>query len=1016
MADAFSGYEDVTIPQDKYKDSLIEDVKASAVLTINGLFDFKGGKYASTHNNVDDNFNHLATETQELYKQYNIDPIKQTDFYDSRNKENLLYRLERHRARQEAKQRLDENLPIMQYPLMMSTSLFDPVSLAAAPLGYKVVQGIGALKEATRFNNVVKSALVANAAAVPSEYLLQASADDVNGEELAYIAGFASLLGGGIGSLLPTNTLVDTNKVIDDMLRPPTEDDIIRRQADILGVNDFDHIKQGFEGKIEGLKKHFIWSPIGNMMKSQNPIVRAVGNVLEKSPVALTNGDEIVTSSAKTAMSTKGELNGRYFKLMQEMDIAYKQRLQTNPNLSRAEYQQELGRRYRTWLKEVEEEAMDRYDDLLAVEGGREALYRQATGNQDVIAEELDKVVIDQLKREVAETKELASDLKGIQKYFDDIQQFGESIGHGAFKGKSGKTYLNRVFNKDAIEIMGTDVAVAKLHQALKANPITRRQINNMIAEGRTAQEIDNDLLEYSKDVIFKIQKSSVYEEMDFNRVNADGVPSPLKNRILQIDEEIADDLLVNDIGQLTEYYNYKTSGKLALKKHLGIENYDDIKSYQDKIQAKGRELGMSAKDIAKDLDMFTMMIDSVNGTREIAKRPNTWGQKSARMFTKFNYVTLGGTFGLNTVGELGAVISANGIKAVKYLVPAIKETINMYRSKPTKELTNELLALGIGEQIYRSNRVMRYDSIDTFNTTGKFETLLDKGGNLMSNASGLNFATTTLELMAGASTIEDLMRMAAKPSLTRAEQKRLARLGLSVDDIRGIQQHSRAEYENGYLMAYNFNDWTDQALVDKIKDAISEVVKNSVLQADPTTIPAWAINPDNPMLKIATQFMRFPLVAHERLFIKGIDEMSTRQAVGFMSSLGLMTSIYALREEAMIQAGIIDEADRKYDWNTDEGIKNLAIAGINKTGHLGVTATAFDYMNKAFNPDADTYGTDTTTTVLGTFGRLNQATDVIKDIADGNFSDRTQRTINYMMPYYTLPYIKAGVDALQKD
>lgn len=996
MADVFSGFRPPSPEQDKYKDSFLDDLKASAILSINGAFNAMDDKYNVPVNDIEEGFSHTSADTQELYKSYGVLPQDQMHFYDARGTSNLVPRLERYKARREASERLAENQPMMQYPMLIGTSLVDPVGWALAPFGYKVAGSVNALRNASRMNNAIKLASAGTTAAVGSEYMLQASADSINYDELGTVAGYSALFSAGIGALLPVGRGVNVEAIHKDMMTPPTETEIVARQEAIFGVNDFDHIKEGFDGKIEGLKAKFIWSPIGQMMKSNNPVTRAIGNVLEKSPVALTNGQDIVTSATKTAMNTKGDLSGYHLNFVKGLEEGFKVAKSRNPNLTRAEYSKDIGKKYRQWLRDVEEEAMLRYNELPR--------------------EDFDINVLEDIKKQVADELPPSPELKGVQDYFHKIQQFGEAVEHSSLKGKSGKTYMNRVFDKDAIEKMGEPTAVAKLVESMKANPITRREIQNLLSEGRTQADISAELEKYATDVIRKIRKSNVYEEMDFRRVNEMATPSPLKGRHLQIDEVVADDLLVNDIGQITEYYNYKTAGKLALKKHLGVENAEDLQKISDSISEKGFELGMSKEEIAKDLDMFNAMIDSINGTREIAKKPNTWGQKATRLFTKFNYVTLGGTFGLNTVGELGSVVSTNGLKVFKYMVPAMRETLNMYKGHPTKETTNELLALGIGEQIYRSNRAMRYDAIDTMNTTGKFESLLDKGSNMMSNASGLNFMTTTLELMAGASTLEDLMRMAAKGTLSRAEQKRLARLGLTVEDIKGIAKHSKAEYKDGYLMAYNFDDWTDQTLVDKIRDGISEVVKNAVIQADPTTIPVWATNPDNPLLRLATQFMRFPLAAHERLLVKGLDEMSARQATGFLATTGLMASIYALREEALIQAGAIDELDRKYDWETEEGLQNLGKATFNKIGHLGLAPTAFDYMNKALNPDADTYGTDTTTTFLGTLGRANDALGVIKDVQDGRISDKTIRTIKYFTPYYTLPYVKEGVDALTKD
>lgn len=180
--------------------------------------------------------------------------------------------------------------------------------------------------------------------------------------------------------------------------------------------------------------------------------------------------------------------------------------------------------------------------------------------------------------------------------------------------------------------------------------------------------------------------------------------------------------------------------------------------------------------------------------------------------------------------------------------------------------------------------------------------------------------------------------------------------------------------------------------------------------------MPAWATNPDNPLLRLATQFLRFPLAAHERLFLKGIDEMGAKQAVGILMSTGIMGMVYTLREEALVQAGIIEEYDRKYDWSTDEGIANLGKAISTKVPFLGVTQTGYEFANHLFNPDADTYGTDSSTKLLGTFGRINDVTAFVRDIQNGDLTESNQKRLKSYIPYMTLPYMAPIYDALQKD
>lgn len=1002
--------------ENRFDSSASDLIKASFAVTVNGATNFMNPDM-DKRNYIDENFSLTNPDVNALFDTYQIQPSERGNFYDSRNYDHLVASLEKNKFYKDSQARLQEDLPIGQYPLMMATGLFDPVDLALMPLGYKALGTIKSLHEATRGNNMLKAGIATGFSATTSEYLLQQS-HSIDENNLAQTALLTSLLGGGAGALLPTAKSLPLDKqdrAIAELGGSEAVDAVAleKIQQDVAGYNDWNHLKEGYDGKIEGWKAKFVWSPISRMMRSDNKVLRAVGGSLEASPLALSKDGEIV-KSIPNAMNSKYNLNGTYIqtvmKPLQEDFNAYKAEGGT---LKGQEWLESLGTSYRQHLAEIENEAWLKFDDMS--DEARMALYKEVTG-LDEIADDFEDVIISRLTRDIEPTKAVDKSLQRVKNYYDFMQKQGEELEVSALKGRNGRAYMNRVFNNEAIERMGTNVAVGKLRQAMEAHPSTQREMTRLQLEGKSVKEISDELNKHAEAVIKKIQSATVHSEMDYTDMkDIMAGTSPFKARKLKIHEPTANDLLVNDITNLTEFYNYKTAPKIALKRHLGIDSKQDIQAIEKAIEEEGRKLGQNHEQIAKDLDDFRAVLDSVNGTRELAKNPNAIGQRASRMFTKFNYVTFGGMFAVNTLAELGTVTSVNGIKAFKQLVPAMSEAMKMYRKQPLKSTTNELLGMGLLESIYRSNKVNRYDSVDMMNTKGTTESLLDKGSNFMSNASGLNFVTTALEIMTGSSTLNDLLEMAGKGKLTRTEQKRLARLGLDANDLNNLRKTNKAEFDsNGYLLNYNFEKWTDQELVAKIRNGIQESIKNGVLQADATTLPKFATNP-NAFNRVILQFLRFPIGAHERILLKGLDEFNARQATGFLMSAGLMAFVFTMREEAMIQAGFIDERDRKYDLETEEGMMNLGSAISTKIPFFGISQPVAEGVAKMAGL-SPTYGKDTLTGLTGTLGRTEDVFNLIKDVQDGELNNQSQRAIKYLIPFNTHFLINDTLNAVVKD
>jgi len=803
----------------------------------------------------------------------------------------------------------------------------------------------------------------------------------------------------------------------------------LKFHADMLnGTDDFAHIDSGFKGRIESFAGKFTWSPIARMYKSKNPIVIGVANASEHSPLALTAKGKLQTGSPIKATNTKMNLNGLYSKFMRQTGEHYKKAQVENPDLELPQYMKGLGDDYRTRLKEIDDEAVQRFSEIHTDELQLLDQYETYVGKppmkivDDIDAEGvpikreefdtelMEENLINAYIKEIETAKELPTQLKPIRDYYEQYQKFGEKVEHSSFIGRNGRAYIGRMFDKEHIEDLGFQRASDQMYEALMGSSRNKLTISSMLRDGATEEQITKLFRKEAEGAISKIMSSSIYTDLDFKSVTS---TSALKKRRLHLDEQVAGDLIIRDVGNIAEGYNHKISGKLAMKKHLGLESMEDISALKKRIEDKGRELGHTPAEITKDLKNVQIILDSLNSTRGLATDPNSWLETFSRRFQKFNYVTLGGEFAINTLGEIGNAVGTNGLRVFKHLVPAVQETINMYKRRPLKKTTNDLLGMGLIEQIYRSNRVQRYDALDTIHSKGKADAILDRWSNKMSDLSGLNFVTSALEMMVHSSTLNDLSDLANATKLSKTQSKRLSRLGLTTDDLAQFKAQNKIEYdEKGHLINYNFDKWTDLGFVDKIRATVQTNVNEAVLQGDITRLPAFATT-SNPLAKLALQFMRFPIQAHEYIFLKTLDEMDARKAMGIVTTIGVMGSFYTLREQALIQAGFMKEENQKYTWD-EEGFANMAQRLGTKLPQMGVGYTVADMANKMFNPEAKTYGEDPISTFSGLGKRVNDAVKFGKDvIEDGELTDSNQRAMHYWLPFYNLFYIKPITDMI---
>ena len=210
-----------------------------------------------------------------------------------------------------------------------------------------------------------------------------------------------------------------------------------------------------------------------------------------------------------------------------------------------------------------------------------------------------------------------------------------------------------------------------------------------------------------------------------------------------------------------------------------------------------------------------------------------------------------------------------------------------------------------------------------------------------------------------------------------------------------------------------------DADTLDKLTTAITRGTRHTIIRGDTTYLPSWVIEP-TPMKRVLFQFLRYPLAAQETLLARGLDEDMARWVGATITSTFLMASVYYLREQAAIQAGITDPADAKFDeFTTDsEQASKLFFAAFSQAGTLGNVTVLLEKLSAVTGvptPGNEYADRDVLSAVMGpTFSRIPQLRDILEPfLLEGRLDTKQQMfALKALVFGATLPIVQEYFNA----
>ena len=490
--------------------------------------------------------------------------------------------------------------------------------------------------------------------------------------------------------------------------------------------------------------------------------------------------------------------------------------------------------------------------------------------------------------------------------YYEGIHAKGSKLEMENFLGSNGKAYVKRFYDENKINKLnyngkvGREAAIDKLVDAQKAYvtsnnlPMTQDMLDDFLVKAIAA--VDGSLNRTAK-------RQSITK--DFGKPQQAST-SPFKQRTIDAYDDDLKDLLEDDIFTNSGVYAMNVHGKLALQEKLGVSTGADI----DKLLA-------STEATPKEKDRLRVVIESILGTREIAKNPFSPGQRIVKAVGTYSSLMHTMAFGVPTLTEVASIAKEFGWKStIKHLIPSAKEMKDIYlKGSPSDKNTLELYA-DYGSA-YFTTRANRMDIESPLEATTKIQEKLDGAVHKMAVLSGLLPITDTLKLATMTAGVDFLAKMSVKANISSADMKRLNDMGFDASDLTRIRETLKVS-EDGRINNMDRKSWGD--LDTQITDGLITLSERTILHPNGITLPMFMsdVNEGAWISRLVMKFMRFPVESYERMLVRGIQEADSKQLLALAGNMAMWTGILSAKD------ALRDEDKQQY--NGEEGELKLAM------------------------------------------------------------------------------------------
>ena len=599
-----------------------------------------------------------------------------------------------------------------------------------------------------------------------------------------------------------------------------------------------------------------------------------------------------------------------------------------------------------------------------------------------------------------------------MDNYYKAMLEEGKRLKiHELGKVNKNKHYMTRIFDFQKIREISMGDLVTKLERGLKSHAAYSKAAADDITKAATEMATQLKQLDYTKD----------WADFSFFVPKELGSTAFIKHKKLKLNDSAIEDILVTNAEDVMGQYSYAQIGHYsannAFPELQGIPRKEQLDKFHEGFIKPLIETGADPKEVQALKNMFEDML----GSFRIAKNSNSAAWKGTRIANSINSLTYGAGFVLNTAAELGGLLLDGHVKNImKTKLGTLKEVGTMFNGKTIEDpIVRDFVIMGQMENLFSTNNMMKMSDTDTVFNVGAVENTLNKGTNEFFKYTGLRGATVALEAIVGPKVIHDILEIGRKTTLPLAQQKYMARIGLSHEDAKIISREldSVGKFNKaGKIYDLNLDKWSEE-LADKVTTAVGRGMRHTVIKGDTTYLPSWMINPNTgfgAFPRLIFQFLRYPMAATETLLARGLNESTSRWMAATGTSALMMSMVIYGREQASLAIGALDERDAKYDnfWEDEEAAMKLFTVAFAKVGTLGGSSIMVDKLSAATGvpaPGSEYVHPDVLSTLGGpTFSRFPQLRAILEPLlTEGRIDDKKQwNAMMGLIPGATAPII----------
>lgn len=615
---------------------------------------------------------------------------------------------------------------------------------------------------------------------------------------------------------------------------------------------------------------------------------------------------------------------------------------------------------------------------------------------------------------------------------FDPLKEEAEKLGlfaaqkeGGEVKVTGAESYFRRMYDRDVIR-----ANQAEWHQILASHFSPKEADLSQVSElplkaAMGAERVTATPAEVTaavEDVTRKILHSDVGQANFATQVTVPAA-GPLKERTLDIPDELIEKFLVNDPVKVARAYVRELAPQVEMAKRFGDVNMeqklqsitDDYNIQREKVRtnetldtkAQSKELERLTNQEKDTLEALVRIRDRVLGRAGRLSPDAGEGARRAVMASR-GWRNLVASSKLGGTALTGGLMDVAKITAQYGFMPTLKKLTQLATSSEFRALsTAQARRIGSAVEAALSRRVqVAYEGALTEGWTQKLADGVYKYTGLSHMT---DFTRTLSATLMENSVLKAAGRVAEGKTLQAFERSRLASLGLGDEELAGIaRQIEQHGGETNGIRVSGSADWTDKRLADIYDAAILKESKIAVQQPGAADRVWWM---DKETGKFLGQLKTFSLSSPTRLLAGGLqmaghgEYAKVARFFGFMMAGGYLTHV--IRQVVAGQKPTTDPETASFEALSESGLAGVFPDVFSPIGRrLGMFGDSVRYSDR--NP-LSAYGGPA-------LGAVNDAYDFAFNRTAGGISASDLHMLRRMLPYQNVWWLRREINALEGE